>query len=123
MNTYSTIFIFILFSISGEIFGQMKGGYSNMDKESEEFGDLMTELQESDMDDVLNNATAVMVKSVEEAQQQVVAGMNYRILSEVEVDGQSKKCCFQAFRSLDGDFSVNCADCACNYPSSECFNQ
>lgn len=90
-----------------------------MDKESEDFNDLNTELEETDLSGVLSNKATV--KHVQEAQQQVVAGTNYRILCEVEIDGQSQMCCFQAFKSLRGDFSVICTDCDCEYPLSECF--
>lgn len=121
MNIYSMIFIFFLFYLSVESFGKLKaGGYSNMDKESDDFSDLRTELEESNLGGVLTSDQATVI-GLEEAQQQVVAGMNYRILGEIEIDGQSQMCCFQAFRSLKGDFSVNCADCGCDYPTSECF--
>lgn len=119
MNTCSVINIFFLLFLSVGVFSQMPGGYSNMDKDTEDFHDLATELQESNLSGVMNGQATV--KRVEEAQKQIVAGTNYRILGEVEVDGQSQSCCFQAFKSLKGDFSVNCVDCGCDYPSSECF--
>lgn len=121
MNICSVIFIFLFFYLSVESFGKMKaGGYSNMDKDSEDFSDLKTGLEESNLSGVLTSDQATL-KRLEEAQQQVEAGMNYRILGEIEIDGQSQMCCFQAFRSLKGDFSVKCADCGCDYPTSECF--
>lgn len=121
MNISPVIFIFFFFYLSVESFGKMKaGGYSNMDRNSEGFNDLKTELEESNLSGVLTSDQAT-VKRLEEAQQQVVAGMNYRILGEIVIDGQSQMCCFQAFRSLKGDFSVSCADCGCNYPTSQCF--
>lgn len=119
MKTTSVISIFFLFCLFVDVFGQLAGGYSNMNKHSEYFRDLKTDLQKSNLSGVLNNQ--VIVKRVEEAQRQVVAGTNYKILSKIEVNGQLKSCCIKAFRSLDGDFSVKCADCNCKYPTSECF--
>lgn len=120
MNTCSAIFVFILCSLCAETFGQVTGGYSYLDKDAEEFIKLKADLVKSNLGGTLSNDSTI--KRLEEVQRQVVAGTNYKILGEIEVDGQSQSCCFKAFRSLKDEFSVECADCGCDYPASECFD-
>lgn len=119
MKTSSVISIFFTFCLFADAFGGLAGGYLDMDKNSENFRDLKSDLEKSNFGGGSRNG--VKVQQVVEAQQQIVAGTNYRILGKIEVNGQSSLCCFKAFRSLDGDFSVQCVDYSCQYPRSKCF--
>lgn len=99
--------------------GQIPGGYSPVSPD--QYGKLEKQLQSSNLGEVLKNHFEV--KKVLSAQQQVVAGMNYQILAEVENGCDIQQCCIKAFRSLQGKFSVCCANCGsktCQYSTCLC---
>lgn len=78
---------------------------------------LQTKLQNSNFQSVMGSKSSSMkVQSIDSAEQQVVAGMNYKIKATVSENGTQKKCCFFVEEGLpqkDGKqkFNVTCAQC------------
>lgn len=110
-------FSFALVSIVTIINAQLPGGYSTTPTSG--YGDLEIKLDNSNMATALGGQQAFIIKILS-ASQQVVAGMNYKIEAKVCVNGHREKCCFKAFQSLSGTFTVNCAQC--KYVTCSCFN-
>lgn len=115
MARFQNSIIFVTIAIFAIVGAQMPGGFQPMKHSDPNFSTLQSDAQQASVSGV---GEGVKIQEVTEAQQQVVAGTNYHFVATLT---NGKQCCFKAFRSLDNRFTVDCADCNCNYPQSECF--
>lgn len=119
MSRETIVSAFLLGLTSTLIFvdAQILGGYSPMPPT--EYGDLVIQLDKSNMASALNKREVFIIQ-ITSALQQVVAGLNFKIVAKTCVECSEQMCCFKAFQNLSGNFSVECAQC--NYNGCECFN-
>lgn len=116
-------FVMLLFADILASKPQLLGGYSALSPT--QYASLKSDLNSSNLYKAMNETDSdnVRVIRIIKAQKQVVAGMNYEILAEVANGCDFEICCIKAFRSLQRDFSVCCADCgpeSCQYQPCMC---
>lgn len=116
-ETIVVVFLLGLTSTLILVDSQLLGGYSPM--QPNQYANLAIKLDNSNIASIMNKGEVFIIR-ITSAFQQVVAGLNFKIVAKTSVDHSEKMCCFKAFQNLQGDFSVNCAQCC--YDACECFN-
>lgn len=118
-NTFALAFVFISVLLIADA-QRIVGGYSKV--LPDHYNELQMKLQNSNLQSALGGkSSCVRVVEIVSAEQQVVAGMNYRIIAVIDINGKSQKYCFLLFQSLPPvTVKVNCA-AAMNGATCECF--
>lgn len=96
------------------------GGYSEV--KPNEYKKIQNKLQSANLQSALGiKSSCVTVAEIISAEQQVVAGMNYKIVADIDINGQSKKYCFLLYQSLPPiKLTVQCAAKLCG-ATCKCF--
>lgn len=99
----------------------MVGGYS--DVSPDDYKNLQIKLESSNLQSAIGAANScVRVVKIVSASQQVVAGMNYKIIAIIDINGTQKKYCFKVFQSLPPvTVTVQCAAQQYGSTTCECF--
>lgn len=120
-NVFAFLFILISVILIAEA-QTIVGGYS--DVPPSEYKNVQIKLENSNFRTALGAANScVKVVRIISVSQQVVAGMNYRIVAIVSINGQSKKFCFLLYQSLPPvTYTVNCASELCG-TTCKCFDK
>lgn len=100
---------FVFISILCIANAQTAGGYSKVPKK--EYKTLGIKLQNSNIQSALATKKPVKVVNIVSATQQVVAGMNYRIVAQIKINGKTYEYCFKVEQDLPPNdcFNVVCA--------------
>lgn len=87
----------------------MVGGYS--DVSPNEYKNLQIKLENSNLRSAIGAPNScVRVVKIVSASQQVVAGLNFKIVAVIDINGNKKKFCFKVYQSLPPvTVTVQCA--------------
>lgn len=83
-----------------------------------EYGDLKTNLENTDLESVLHKNN-VKINKIDSAYQKYSGDLLHALVADVSVDNRIEKCCFLALQSPHGAFFVNCGQC--KYESCTCY--
>lgn len=97
------------------------GGYSDVNPS--EYKNLQIKLENSNLRSAVGATNScVRVVKINSASRQVVAGMNYKIVATIEINGQQKTYCFKVYQSLPPvTVTVQCAAEQLGSTVCECF--
>lgn len=120
-NIFALLFVFISFLFVAD--AQTVGAYSKTPLK--DYKDLKIKLQNSNIKSAIGaNNSNVKVMQITDAYQQVVAGMNYRIVTLITINGKLYQYCFLVFQSLPQPkqtFTVQCASKLTSNNKCPCF--
>lgn len=122
----ANIFVFTFISTSALLIADAQtivGGYTAVPPS--EYENLQIKLHNANLRSALKSTSScVDVVQIVSAAQQVVAGMNYRIVAIISLNGQSKKYCFLLYQSLPPvTLKVQCAAEQIGDAICDCFKQ